>query len=207
MEKMIVSRRVKTVFAAFVIIIAVVFVFMAASGSVFFGTAKAFYDDTIEDSGARIEGMSFYKYWSSYDNEYKRRLATLYLDEENITDDLVHVTINIFPQEKYRLDSFNLEIGIILPVSAVILDNPQDGTPPAFDYERTDRNAYVDLDFSGMEFRDGKAASVDFWLDLSEVEPNIRQGTNINVSFSLHELSVFKILKYEADMVIELDLP
>ena len=176
--------------------------YVAASEHIFFSTARVLYEGTAEDE----EELSFYAYWSSYDSEYKLELATLFLYMYTADDNLVHVTLRIDPQEDYRLNSLTLEIGMILPVSAVILGDPQSEQPPDFDYVRTDRNGYVDLDFSAMDFKPGEAVNVDFWLDLSEVEPNIRQGTNLNVSFSLHESSVFKVLKYEADTLIDLAL-
>jgi len=146
-------------------------------------------------------------YKSSYDSEYKIEVATLFVYTEQVSDELVHVTIKIAPEEDYKLDSLNLEIGIILPVSAVILGDPQSGQPADFDYVRTDDIASVKLDFPGMDFKTGEAISVDFWLDLPEMEPNIKDSLTMDTSFSIHALSVFKIVRLEADSTVKLIVP
>ena len=201
-----INRRLKSGLVALALIALAALLYVAASENLFFGTITIVYEDTAESEVGLEDGLSFYAYKDSY-GEYKLKVATLSLDVERVNDDLAHVKVEVAPEENYRLNWLELKIGIVLPLSALVLGDPQSGQPPSFDYVRTDDAAFVTLNFPEMDFKAGEVTKVDFWLDLLQMEPSFEERLTLDTSFSMHELSVFKIIKLDTRLIVRIIVP
>ena len=73
-------------------------------------------------------------------------------------------------------------------------------------YTRNDHNSTVVIDFPKLDTDASETIKIDSWLDLSEMD-TITEDKLLVISFSVYEESIFKIVKYEANSALNLDIP
>jgi hypothetical protein len=101
----------------------------------------------------------------------------------------------------------NLNARGFQPASALILENPETGQSLPFVYTRTDNALSVALDFPDLNLDYAEPITIDFWLDLLDIEPVAEDHLLLDIFFSVHDKSAFKIVKYASQFVIKLDIP
>jgi len=78
---------------------------------------------------------------------------------------------------------------------AIMLKDPQTGMEIDYQYERTDGDSFVILNFPVFDTRPGEAAEIDLWLDTGALDQNVQEGLLL-LSVWIHEDSVFKIIRH-----------
>ena len=111
------------------------------------------------------------------------------------------------PRDRFRVDQLHLEFQMLQPASALILENPETGQSPSFVYTHTNYDSYIALDFNDLETNNSDQISLDFWVDLVKIDPVVEDNMILSISFSMFEESVFKIIKYDAVIAVNLYIP
>jgi hypothetical protein len=199
------KRSVKIGLIALVLTISAALIYTSASDNIFFTTMRLAPDNIVTDLKGEGYELSFYMYGNA-DSEKKVKIATVFHDIKKSGEDLAHIIFKIIPEDNFKVDSLQLEFMMLQPTSALILENPESGQSNPFIYTRTDHNTSVALDFPELDAETSETITIDSWLDLSEMD-TITEDKLLFISFSIHEESVFKIVKYEANSVLNLDIP
>ena len=181
--------------------------FFAASDNFFFYTLNMTHDSAVEERDDGYE-LYFYTYGTEeVPNQNFFIVATLFYSINQAGENMAHITFQMSPIERFKVYSMNLDVKGFRPASALILENPESGQPPPFVYTRTDNDSSVTLDFPGLNLDYGEPFTIDFWLDLRGIELVTEDNVILDFSFSMHDESVFKIVKYVGNLAIETDIP
>ena len=199
------SRTVKLGFVTLAIVASAILLYVAASDNFFFVSLNLTSDNTVYDVRDGYE-VYFYEYGNA-DVDAFLKVATVFYDIEQDSEDTAHITFKIAPKDKHKADSLHLEIKMLQPASALILENPETGQSPPFIYTRTDYDSYVALDFPDLDSKTSDTIIIDFWLNLLEIDPAAKDNLILGISFSIFEESVFKIIKYDARIAVNLYIP
>lgn len=199
------KRSVKIGLLTLVLTVSAVLIYTATSDSIFFTTMKLASDNTVIDLKGDGYELSFYMYGNA-ESEKKVKIATIFHDIKKGGNNLAHIILKIIPEDNLKIDSLHLEFMTLQPTSAFMLENPEGGQSNPFIYTRTDHNTSVVLDFLKLNAEASETITINSWVDLSEIDTTTEDKLLVT-SFSIHEESVFKIVKYESSSAINLDIP
>jgi hypothetical protein len=177
--------------------------FFAVSDNIFFTTMKLKPDNVVIDLKGEGYELSFYMCGNA-DSENKVKIATVFHDVEKSGENMAHIILKIIPEDHLKVDTLNLEFMMLQPTSALTLENPEDGQSIPYVYTRTGNNSSVKFDFPNLDAGTSESITIDFWLDLLEIDTT--EDKLLVTSFSIYEESVFKIVKYHANSAIEVDI-
>lgn len=179
--------------------------FFAASDNFFFYTLNMTQDDAFEERNGGYE-LHFYTYKNP---EAKNTViaGTVFYDVEQSSENTAHITLKISPINSFKVYSMNLDVRGFQPASALILENPESGQSLPFVYTRTDNALSVTLDFPDLNLDYEEPITIDFWLDLLDIELVTEDYLILDTFFSVHDKSAFKIVKYVSHLAVELDIP
>ena len=194
------SRLAKLCLVMLVLIASTILLYAAASDNIFFTTLKLTPDNVVYDVE---DGYELYFYKDGMTVE----VATIFHDIKQSSENLADIIFNILPKEKFKVDSLRLEFKMLQPASALMLDNPESSQSLPFIYTRTDYDSSVALDFPDLASKTSETITINCWLNLLEIDPITKDNLILDISFSVHEESVLKIVKYGAHSAIELDIP
>jgi len=161
-------------------------------------------DNSVTDLEGEGYELSFYMYGNA-DSERQVKIATLFHKVEKSGENLAHIVLKIIPEDYLKVDTLNLEFMMLQPTSALTLENPEDGQSTPYSYTRTDNNSSVKFDFPNLDTKTSETITIDFWLDLLEIDTT--EDKPLVTSFSIYEESVFNIVKYYANSAIDVDIP
>lgn len=193
------NRVVKlSIIKLFLVAIAVL-LYAAASGDVFFVNQKLTPDDSvyIEEDGFAFH---FYKDGTAV------KVATAFHSVGAGDGNLAPVLFQMIPRDDYRVDSLRLAIRLLQPTSALLLENPETDSSLPYDYTRTDYDSEVILDFSGLDSQPSETINLDLWLDMAVIDPATPEQLLLDISFTIHEDSILKIVKYSGTITIQLEI-
>jgi hypothetical protein len=179
--------------------------FFAASDNFFLYTLNMTYANTFEERNGSYE-LDFYAYGNA-EIESSFIVAAVFYDIKQSSENIAHITLQISPINRFKVYSMNLHAKGFQPASALMLENPETGQSLPFVYTRTDNTLSVTLDFPGLHLDYADSITVDFWLDLLDIEPVAEDHLFLDIFFSVHDKSAFKIVKYVSDFAIKLDIP
>lgn len=199
------SRSIKLSLIVIALAALTIFSFLAASDNFFFRTLDMTYADTFEERNGSYE-LDFYAYGNA-DIESSLIVATVFYKIEQNSENIAHIMLQISPIDRFKVYSMNLDVKGFQPASALILENPETGQSLPFVYTRTDNALSVTLDFPDLHLDYAESITIDFWLDLPDIKPVAEDHLFLDISFSVHDKSAFKIVKYVSDFAIKLDIP
>ena len=194
------NRVVKLGAIAFVLIAITALIFAAASDKIFF-VDQQLTPDTVVYTEEDGYAFPFYK------DGVAVKVATVFHSVGPAVDNLVPILFQVIPRDKYRVDSLHLEFSTLQPASALVLEDPEGGPPPAYNYTRTDSDSTVTLDFPDMGSQGPATITLNFWLDMSVLDPATPDKLILDITFSLHEESILKIVRYNAKIAIQVAIP
>lgn len=199
------SRSVKLSLMVIALTALTILSFLAASDNFFFYTLDMTYADTFEERNSNYE-LDFYAYGNA-DIKSSLIVATVHYEIKQNSENIAHVTLQISPIDRFKVYSMNLNARGFQPASALILENPETGQSLPFVYTRTDNALSVTLDFPDLNLDYAESIIIDFWLDLLDIEPVAEDHLFLDIFFSVHDKSAFKIVKYASQFAIKLDIP
>ncbi len=194
------NRAVKLGVIAFVLVAVTILLYTAASDSIFFVEQKLTPDNVVYDME---NGYEFY----FYKDGTAVKVATIFHNVEQGGGNLAPIIFQILPKDNYRVDSLHLEFKMLQPPSALLLENPEGGPSIPFSYTRTNYDSSVVLDFPDLGSQGSETITLNLWLDLLEIDPITPDKLILDITFSIHEESIFKIVRYNANAAIQLDVP
>lgn len=199
------SRSVKLSLMVIALTALTILSFLAASDNFFFYTLDMTYADTFEERNSNYE-LDFYAYGNA-DIKSSLIVTTVHYEIKQNSENIAHVTLQISPIDRFKVYSMNLNARGFQPASALILENPETGQSLPFVYTRTDNALSVTLDFPDLNLDYAESIIIDFWLDLLDIEPVAEDHLFLDIFFSVHDKSAFKIVKYASQFAIKLDIP
>ena len=194
------NRAVKLGAIAFVLIAVTVLLYTAASGSIFF-VDQQLTPDTVVYTEKDGYVFPFYKDGTAV------KVASVFHSVEPGDGNLAPILFQVIPRDGYQVDSLHLELRPLQPSSALLLENPEGDSSPPYDYTRTDHDSSVVLDFPALESRASETVSLNFWLDLSAIDPATPEQLLLDIALTMHEDSILKIISYNASVTIQLEIP
>ena len=194
------NQAVKLGAIAFVLIAITALLFAAASDRIFFVNQQLTPDTVVytEEDGY---AFPFYK------DGIAVKVATVFHSVGSVDGNLAPILFQVIPRDKYQIDSLHLEFSTLQPASALVLEDPEGGPPPSYNYTRTDSGSTVILDFPDLGSQDPATITLNFWLDMSVLDPATPDKLILDITFSLHEESILKIVRYNAKIAIQVTIP
>jgi len=189
------SRAVKLGAVAFVLIAIAILLLASASDKIFF-VNQQLTPDTVVYTEKDGYAFLFYK------DGVAVKMATVLHSVGPADGNLVPILFQVIPRDKYQVDSLHLELSPLQPASALVLADPEGGTTPVYDYTRTDSGSTVILDFPDLGPQDPATITLNFWLDMSLLDPATPDKLLLDITFSMHEKSILKIVRYNAKIAI-----
>ena len=190
------------VIAAVIVAIAIL-LYAAVSDNIFFIKQPLTHDNVVYDTENGYT-LKFYKDGKAIE------LANLTYDITNGNDDLANITFQLSYKINHKIDSLNLTFKMLQPPQALMLENLEGYSPPPLIRTPTDDNSSVIFCFSDLEGSKGslfETIYLDFSLNLSQIDPLSVDQLILDISLSMHEESIFKILRYKAGVSVQLDIP
>lgn len=194
------NRFIKLGAIAVALIVVAVVLCAAASGSIFFVNQKLTPDDSVF---LEEDGFAFH----FYSDSKAVKVGTAFHSVGDVEDNLAPILFQMIPHEGYQLDSLRLSIKLLQPASALLLENPETGSLPPYDYTRTDFDNEIVLDFKNLDAQPSETVSLDLWLDMAAIDPATPEQLLLDISFTVHEDSILKIVKYNGSITIQLEVP
>ncbi len=191
---------IKTGAIAFVLVAITILLYIAASDKIFFVEQKLTPDDVVYDVK---NGYEFY----FYKDGTTVKAATIFHNIEQGGGNLARIIFRILPKDNFEVDSLRLEFKMLQPPSALILENPEGDSSLPFIYTRTDYDSSAVLYFPDLGPEGSETVTINFWLDLLEIDPSTPDKLMLDITFSMHEESILKIVRYNAQEAIQLDIP
>jgi hypothetical protein len=185
------------------IVAVTILIYTAVSDNVFFFTQQLKHDDVVYDEGDRYS-LHFYK------DGKEVEVAEISYAINKTSSNLATITFQISHKINYEMDSLSLKFKMIKPPSALVLENIENYSPTPLISTPTDDNTCVIFNFSDPKGSEGSLFEtfyLDFLLDLSEIDPMFTDKLILDTSFSMHEQSIFKILKYTDQIAVQLIIP
>jgi hypothetical protein len=194
------SRAVKLGAIAFVLVAITILLYIAASDSIFFVEQNLTPDNVVYDVEDGYE-FHFYKDGTAV------KAATIFHNVEQGDGNLAPIIFQILPKDKYEVDSLHLEFKMLQPPSALIFENTEGDSSLPFIYTRTDYDSSVVFDFPDLGSQGSETITLNLWLDLLEIDPVTPDKLILDITFSMHEESILKIVRYNANGAIQLEVP
>ena len=180
-----------------------ILIYTAVSDNVFFITQQLKHDDTVYDEGDRYT-LHFFKDGKAIN------VAELSYAINKTSSNLATITFQISYKINYNMDSLSLRFKMLKPPSSLLLENTENYSPPPLINVPAHDNSSVIFNFLDLEGSEGSVFETfytTFSLDLSEIDPTFTDKLILDISFSMHEQSIFKILKYTNQIAVQLYLP
>jgi len=193
------SWTVKLGVIAAVLVVLTILLYTAVSDNIFFVEQKLTPADVVYDVK---NGYEFY----FYKDGTTVKVATIFHNIEQGSENLAPIIFQLLPKDKYKVDSLHLELKMLQPSSALILENPEGGPSIPFIYTRTNYDSSVVLDFPDLGSQGSGTITLHLWLDLLEIDPTVPDQLILDIAFSMHEESILKIVRYNANAAIQLDI-
>jgi hypothetical protein len=194
------SRAVKLGAIAFVLIAVTILLYIAASDNIFFVEQNLNADKVVYDVKDGYE-FHFYKDGTAV------KVATIFHNVEQGDGDIAPIILKVLPRDKYKVDSLQLEFKMLEPPSALMFGNPEGDLSLPFSYTRTDYDSSVVFDFPDLGSQGAETITLNFWLDLLEIDPATPDKLILDITYSIHEKSILKIVRYSAHGAIQLKVP
>ena len=194
------SKIAKPGAIAFALVAVTILLYIAASDSIFFVEQRLTPDDIVYDVE---DGYEFY----FYKDGTAVKVATIFHNVEQGDGNLAPILFQILPRDKYEVDSLHLEFKMLQPPSALIFENADGDLSLPFIYTRTDYDSSVVLDFPDLGSYSSETITLKFWLDLPGIDPVTPDKLILDITFSMHEQSILKIVRYNANGAIQLEVP
>ena len=175
----------------------------AASDSVFFVRTQLDYDDT-----SYIEGDKYSLYFNKDGGSI--RIVEITYGIENAGNNLARIEVQVSHRINYDMDSLDLVFELLNQPSAVVLENMDSYSPEPQLTIATGDYPYVKYSFPDPKGSEGsvyETSYLSFLLDLSDMDSSVTDKLILNVSFSIHEQSVFKVVKYANQTAVQLIIP
>lgn len=190
----------KTGAIAFVLVAITILLYIAASDKIFFVEQKLTPDDVVYDVN---NGYEFY----FYKDGATVKVVTIFHNIEQGSGNLARIIFRILPKDNFEVDSLRLEFQMLQPPSALILENPEGDSSLPFIYTRTDYDSSAVFYFPDLGPEGSETVTINFWLDLLEIDPSTPDKLWLDITFSMHEESILKIVRYNAQGALQLDIP
>jgi len=197
------SLTVKLGVVITLIVAGTIFIYTAVSDNVFFITQQLKHDDIVYDEGDRYT-LHFFKDGKAIN------VAELSYAINKTSSSLATITFQISYKINYKMDSLSLRFKMLKPTSSLVLENTENYSPPPSINIPTYDNSSVIFNFLDLEGSEGSVFETfytTFSLDLSEIDPTFTDKLILDISFSMHEQSIFKILKYTDQVAVQLFIP
>jgi len=194
------NRAVKLGAIAFILIVITVLLYTSASDDIFFVKQKLTPDNIVYDIGNGYE-FHFYKDGTTV------KAATIFYNIDQRDGNLAHIMFQVSPKNNFKVGSLHLEFKMLQPPSALIFENPEGEPSPTFVYTRTDYDSSVVFYFPDLDSQDLETITLNFWLDLMEIDPITPDKLILDIIFPMYEGSILKIVGYNANIAIQLDIP
>jgi hypothetical protein len=194
------TTKLGVIVAALVVVI--VLVYAAVSDNMFFVTQKLNRDDVVYQEGDRY-ALYFYK------DGKKLEVVEISYAINKSGNNLAAITFQISNKIDYKLDSLALRFEMLQLPSALVLENMDSYSPPPL-INIPDDSSSIEFSFSGPEVSQGslfETLYLDFSLDMSGLDPFFSDKLILVIGFSLHEQSIFKILRYTDQVSVQLYIP
>jgi hypothetical protein len=193
------NRYIKLGAIAIVLAAIAVLLYIAVSSSLFFVDQRLIPNDAVYEED---DGYAFHFYKEGIASDEKSvKMATFFHSIGAAEGDIAPVLFKVIPREGYKLDSLHLELNLLQPTSALMLEDP------GFDYQRNDHDSTIVLDFPGLDLEPSETVMLYFWLDLAVVSPTTPEQLLLDIALTMHETSILKIVKYSAGITIQLAVP
>ncbi len=191
------DRAIKLGIAAFVVAALAVLSYAAVSDDMFFIVQQLKPEDYVHDE---VNGYSlpFYK------DGGKVEAARMSYNTDKSGDNQAVITFQLSHRFHFIVDSMQIEFKMLPQPSALKLENPA-GLPPLPAYTTTVDDSSVTFHFPNLGSQGSRTLNLYFWLDLSQITSDAAPVT-LELAFSMHEESVFKIVKQEARVAVNLDI-
>jgi hypothetical protein len=148
------------------------------------------------------DGYAFHFYKEGIASDEKSvKMATFFHSVEATEEDIAPILFKVIPREGYEFDSLHLEMDLLQPTSALLLEGP------GFDYQRNDYGSTIVLDFLELDLEPSETITLCFRLDLVAVNPMTPEQLLLDIALTMHENSILKIVKYSASITIQLAVP
>jgi len=178
-----------------------VLIFAAASDRIFFANQQLT-PDTVVYTERDGFAFPFYK-----DSSNAVTVATVFHRVDQKQDGKLPVLFEVIPRRRYLLDTMHLELSPVIPPAAMLLENTGGGAPFPYEHRRTDTGSSVILDFPELDEYVPATISFTFWLDTAALDPTTPEKLTLDILFTTHEDSVFKLIKYSGKIAIQIAIP
>ena len=194
------ATKLGVITAALVAVI--VLVYAAVSSNIFFVTQKLNRDDVVYQEGDRY-ALYFYK------DGKKLEVVQISYAVNKSGDNLANINFQISSKIDYRLDLLNLRFEMLQTPSALALENMDSYSLPPL-INTPSGSSSIEFSFSDPKGSPGslfETLYLDFSLDMSALDPVFSDKLILVIGFSLHEQSIFKILRYSNQVSVQLYIP
>ncbi len=198
------KRKLTLIFSA---LIALMLLFStAASSKIFFISLHLEPEIVSHDPDKNLYYLPFYLYKDAW-GEYQAKVVNFLLGIKESDNDLVYINFKLTPKSNYKIDSLSFDIEIPGIAEALTSKNPETGQDNPYRYTRTEGDSFVRLDYPSLGINTGETVTIELWLDMSKLDPQIDEAPFI-FSFSVHEDSIFKIANHTAlNTLIRINIP
>ena len=188
------KRKILALLVILIVIVLGALLGCALSDRVYFSTLKLDAGEAVDIEGGQGIELPFYLYKDAWE-EYKGEVLTLVHNVNNTGTGPAGLSFRLEPAYKYNIDRIQLELYVNDISDAIMLKDPQTGMEIDYQYERTDGDSFVILNFPVFDTGPGEAAEIDLWLDTGALDQNVQEGLLL-LSVWIHEDSVFKIIRH-----------
>ncbi len=182
---------------------AIILIYAAASDNVFFITQQLTHDDIVYDEGDKYT-LYFFK------DGKELEVAEISYAINKTSSNSATITFQISHKINYKMDSLALGFEMLKPPSALVIENIDNYSPPPLINTPIDDDSSVVFNFSDPKGSEGSLFEtfyLSFLLDISDMDPMFTDKLIMVINFSMHEQSIFKILKYTNQVSVQLYIP
>lgn len=174
-----------------------VLVYTAVSDRIFYFNQQLTPDTVVYVEG---DGFSFPFYY--YSNT--ATAVSIFHRLGQVENGLVPVQIEVRPKDRFLVQKMQLEISPIEPSTALVLENGSSRIE--YEYQRTDIGTSVILDFPELDRYDPAAISFTLWLDMTALDASTPDKLTMEISLTVYENSIFKLVKYDGWTAVQIDI-
>ncbi|MCK5577679.1 MAG: hypothetical protein KAI14_05115 [Dehalococcoidales bacterium] len=201
------SQRVKLGIIAVVLITIAVLSYVAVADNMFFVEQQLARNDSVLIEDERYN-LHFFKDGNA-DHENAIEVANISYNIYRDNGNTASITFQLSHKIAYKVDSLSLRFKMLQPPSALTLEDPEGYSSPPLIYTPADDDTSVIFNFSDPEGTMGSlygTINLDFSLNLQEIDPLFTDKLILDIAFSMHEGSIFKIVEQTARVAVQLDI-
>jgi hypothetical protein len=206
-DEKLMSQRVKLGIIAVVLLIVAVLSYVAVADNIFFIEQRL-----ARNASVLIENEQFVLHFfkdGTPDHENAVEVANISYNIYRGDGNTASITFQLLHKIDYEVDSLRLRFSMLQQPSALTLEDPGGYSSPPLVYTPADDNSSVIFLFTDPESSSGSlygTINLDFSLNLGEIDPLIADKVILDIAFSLHEGSIFKIVEQTVKVAVQLDL-